>query len=161
MKKPLAALLFVLVPLFAQAAPETSDPGLLSRASPWPVAETLDRLETLLRAKGVKVFARIDHAAEAQGAGLTLRPAQLLIFGNPKAGTPLMQVSPSIGLDLPMKALAWQDAQGQTHVTWNSPDYLIQRHGIDAAYTKNLAPINGLIEAALKSSDREGLTNTN
>ena len=161
MKNLLAALLLVLVPLFAQAAPEVGDPGLLSRASPWPVAETLDRLETVLKAKGVKVFARIDHSAEAQGAGLALRPAQLLIFGNTKAGTPLMRASPSIGLDLPMKALAWQDAQGQTHVTWNSPDYLIQRHGLAAAYVKNLAAVSGLIEAALKSADREGLTTTN
>ncbi|MDP1904788.1 MAG: DUF302 domain-containing protein [Pseudomonadota bacterium] len=150
MKKALAALLLVLVPVFAQAAPDAGDPGLLSRASPYPVGETLDRLETLLRGKGVKVFARIDHAAEAQGAGLTLSPAQLLIFGNPKAGTPLMQASPGIGLDLPMKALAWQDAQGQVHVTWNRPEFLIQRHGLDAAFVKNLAAISGLIEAALR-----------
>jgi len=150
MKKSFAALLFVLAPVFAQAAPDAADPGLLSRASPYPVAETLDRLETLLKAKGIKVFARIDHSAEAQGAGLTLRPMQLLIFGNPKAGTPLMQAAPGIGLDLPMKALAWQDAQGRVHVTWNSPDYLIGRHRLGAETTRNLAPISGLIEAALK-----------
>lgn len=147
MKKALAAVLLVLVPLIAQAA---NDNGLLSRASPYPVAETLDRLEAVLKAKGVKVFARIDHAAEAQSAGLNLRPTQLLIFGHPKAGTPLMQAAPTIGLDLPMKALAWQDEQGQVHVTWNSPDYLIQRHGLDTAYVKNLAAIGGLIDAALK-----------
>ncbi len=151
MKKPLATLLLVLFfPLFAEAAPEAGDPGLLSRPSPYPVAETLDRLETVLRSKGVKVFARIDHSAEAQGAGLTLRPTQLLIFGNPKAGTPLMQASPSIGLDLPMKALAWQDAQGQVHVTWNSPEFLIQRHGLSTDYAVNLSAISGLIDAALK-----------
>ncbi len=146
MNKLLATLFLSLTAFSTQAA----DSGLLSRTSPYPVVETLDRLAAVLKAKDVKVFARIDHAAAAQGAGLTLRPAQLLIFGNPKAGTPLMQAAPSIGLDLPMKVLAWQDTQGQTHVTWNTPDYLIQRHGLDAAYVKNLAAVSGLIEAAIK-----------
>lgn len=145
MNKLLATLFLSLTAFSAQAA----DTGMLSRTSPYPVVETLDRLEAVLKAKGVTIFARIDHAAAAQGAGLTLRPAQLLIFGNPRAGTPLMQAAPSIGLDLPMKTLAWQDAQGQTHVTWNTPDYLIQRHGLEAAYVKNLAAISGLIEAAI------------
>ncbi len=146
MKHLIATLLFALAPLAAQAA----DNGLESRASPYSVAETLDRLESVLRAKGVKVFARIDHGGEAQGAGLALRPTQLLIFGNPKAGTPLMQAAPAIGLDLPMKALAWQDEQGQVRVTWNSPEYLIRRHGLDAAHAGNLAAIGGLVDAALK-----------
>jgi len=145
MKRQIACLLLCLIPIASPAGD-----GLVERTSPYPVAETLDRMETLLKAKGVKVFARIDHAAEAQGAGLTLRPAQLLIFGNPKAGTPLMQAAPSIGLDLPMKALARQNAQGQTHVTWNSPEFLIQRHGLDAAYAKNLVAVSGLIEATLR-----------
>ncbi len=90
MKRQIACLLLCLIPIASPAGD-----GLVERTSPYPVAETLDRMETLLKAKGVKVFARIDHAAEAQGAGLTLRPAQLLIFGNPKAGTPLMQAAPS------------------------------------------------------------------
>ncbi len=139
------------VPAIAVAdATARSDAGLTQRASSYPVADTLDRLEAVLREKGVKVFARIDHGGEAKGAGLALPPTQLLIFGNPKAGTPLMQASPSIGLDLPMKVLAWQGDDGRTWVTWNSPDHLIQRHGLAPDLTKNLAPIAGLIEAALK-----------
>ena len=150
MKHTLAAMLLALFPLIVQAAPEANDSGLISHASPYPVAETLDRLEAVLRGKGVKVFARIDHSAEAQGMGLNLNPSQLLIFGHPKAGTPLMRAAPSIGLDLPMKALAWQDERGQVHVTWSSPEFLIRRHGLEAAYVKNLAAVGGLIEAALK-----------
>lgn len=147
MKHLLAAMLFAITPVAVQAA-DTA--GLANRVSPYPVAETLDRLEAILKAKGVKIFARIDHAAEAQGVGMSLRPTQLLIFGNPKAGTPLMRANQSIGLDLPMKALAWQDAQGQVQLTWNSPEYLTGRHGLDAEFNKNLAAVGGLIEAALK-----------
>lgn len=146
MKRALTILLFALLPLAASA----DDPGLVSRASPYSVAETLDRLESVLKAKGIKVFARIDHAAEAQVAGLSLRPTQLLIFGNPKAGTPLMRAKQSIGLDLPMKVLAWQDAQGQVRLTWNSPEYLILRHGLDPDQGKPLAAVGALVDAALK-----------
>lgn len=141
---PLLAALVTGGPAFAQ------DAGLIERASPYPVAETLDRLETLLQGTGVQVFARIDHAAAAKAAGLELRPMQLLIFGNPKAGTPLMQAAPTIGLDLPMKVLAWQDDQGQTRVTWNGADYLAARHGLAEGQAKPLAAIGGLIEAALQ-----------
>ncbi len=147
MKHLLVVLLLAIAPVATQAAETT---GLVSRVSPYPVTETLDRLEAVLKAKGVKVFARIDHAAEAQSAGMNLRPTQLLIFGNPKAGTPLMRANQRIGLDLPMKALAWQDTQGQVQLTWNSPDYLTGRHGLDAEFSKNLAAVGGLIEAALK-----------
>jgi uncharacterized protein (DUF302 family) len=154
MKKALAILLFTLAnfPVFAPLAQadQQADPGLMQRTSPYSVASTLDRLDAVLRAKNIKVFARIDHSGEAQSAGLNLRPTQLLIFGNPKAGTPLMQAAPTVGLDLPMKVLAWQDDQGLVHVAWNSPDYLTGRHGLDAAYAKNLAAISGLIDAAVK-----------
>lgn len=147
MKHLSAILLLAFVSAATQAADNT---GLTSRVSPFSVAVTLDRLEAVLKAKGVKVFARIDHAAEAQGVGMSLRPTELLIFGNPKAGTPLMRTNQSIGLDLPMKALAWQDAQGQVQLTWNSPDYLTGRHGLDAEFSKNLAAVSGLIDAALE-----------
>jgi len=151
MKQLLAVMLFAIVPVATSLSALAADStGLISRASPYSVAATLDRLETVLKSKGVKVFARIDHAAEAQSAGMSLRPTELLIFGNPKAGTPLMRANQSIGLDLPMKALAWQDAQGQVQLTWNSPDYLTDRHGLDAEFNKNLAAVGGLIEAALK-----------
>lgn len=151
MRHPLAILLVALLPVAGPAvAAETAADGLVERASPYPVPETLDRLERVLGAKGVKVFARIDHSAQAKAVGLSLPPTQLLIFGNPKAGTPLMQARPEIGLDLPMKVLAWQDAQGQVHVVWNSPEYLIRRYGLDAAAGKALAPIGALVEGALK-----------
>ena len=150
MKRRLAIALFALSPLFAAMPAHAADAGLAERASPYPVGETLDRLEGVLRARGVKVFARIDHAGEASSAGLELRPMQLLIFGNPKAGTPMMQAVPAIGLDLPMKVLAWQDARGQVRVTWNSPAYLSERHGLDAALGKPLGALGGLLDAALK-----------
>jgi uncharacterized protein (DUF302 family) len=153
MKNNLAALLLAFLAVLALGAPAVAadgDSGLMQRASPYPVAETLDRLEAVLLAKGIKIFARIDHAGEAQGLGLDLPATQLLIFGNPKAGTPLMQAAPTVGLDLPMKVLAWQDARGEVHVTWNSPAYLIERYGLEADYTKNLSAVNGLIDAALK-----------
>jgi len=151
MKHLLAVILFAIVPVSVPVAAQSADSsGLVSRVSPYPVTETLDRLEAVLKSKGVKIFARIDHAVEAQSAGMSLRPTQLLIFGNTKAGTPLMRANQSIGLDLPMKALAWQNAQGQVQLTWNSPDYLTGRHGLDAEFNKNLAAVGGLIEAALK-----------
>jgi uncharacterized protein (DUF302 family) len=146
----LATLFLALLPFTVHPAERPGETGLTTRPSPYPVAETLDRLEGVLRGKGVKIFARIDHSAEARDAGLSLRPTQLLIFGNPKTGTPLMTASPGMGLDLPMKALAWQDDKGQTRVIWNSPDYLIARHGLDAGQGKALAAIGGLLEAALK-----------
>jgi uncharacterized protein (DUF302 family) len=102
---------------------------LLSRHS---VGETVDRLEALLRAKGIKIFARIDQAAEASAAGLTLRPTVLLIFGDPKTGTPLMDRHPSIALDLPLKALVAELPDGTVHLSYNSPEFLRERHGLDA-----------------------------
>lgn len=145
MKHLLGILMLSLTSLSTQAAD-----GLVERLSVHSVGVTIDRLETALQAKGVKVFARIDHAAEAKAAGLTLAPMQVLIFGNPKVGTPLMQAAPSIGIDLPLKVLAWQDAQGQVRVNWNSPAYLLGRHHLDADLGKNLAAIEGLIEAAAR-----------
>ena len=146
MRQMIAALLLAGMPLALQAA----DPGLQTRTSPYPVGDTLDRLESVLRTKGIKIFARIDHSAEAQAVGLSLPPTQLLIFGNPKAGTPLMQASPSVGLDLPMKILVSQHSQGQVQVTWNTADYLIQRHGLAPSMAPGLNAIAGLIDAALK-----------
>lgn len=107
-----------------------ADQGLLSVKSPYAVDETLSRFERAVRDKGMTVFARIDHAAGAAGVGQELRPTQLLIFGNPQAGTPLMQSSQTAGIDLPMKALAWADADGQVWLSYNDPGYLAQRHDI-------------------------------
>jgi uncharacterized protein (DUF302 family) len=148
MKRPTAIALLVLAPLVATAV-EPGTSGLVSRESPYPVPETVGRIESALGAKGVKVFARIDHSGEAKAAGLELRPTEVLIFGNPKAGTPLMQAAPTIAIDLPLKVLVWQDDQGQVHVAWNGPDYLTQRHGLPAEAGKPLAAVVGLIESAI------------
>jgi uncharacterized protein (DUF302 family) len=92
----------------------------------------------------------VDHSGEAEKAGLKMRPTQLLIFGSPKAGTPLMIASPTLAIDLPLKALVWEDADGRVWVSYNSPDYLQQRHGIPADLVKNIAGVGVLIEKALE-----------
>jgi uncharacterized protein (DUF302 family) len=130
--------------------PFPGDTDILSVASPYPVNDTLDRLEGILKAKGNVVFARIDQQREAEKVGLALRLTQLLIFGNPAAGTALMAASPSIALDLPLKALAWQDDRGQVWLSYNSPDYLKQRHHLDSDLAKRIAGIGALIEEAVK-----------
>jgi uncharacterized protein (DUF302 family) len=105
--------------------------GLICVKSSFPVQETVDRLVHAVEAKGLTVFCRIDHAAGAVEAGLKLRPTQLLMFGNAKGGTPLMQANQAIGIDLPLKALAWEDAAGQTWLVYNDPVWLTVRHGIE------------------------------
>ena len=105
-------------------------PGLVSIQSGNSVKVTIDRLEAMLKNKGIAVFARIDHAAAAAAVGMPLRPTELLIFGDPRAGTPLMQADQTIGIDLPLKALAWEDEDGRTWLSYNRPDYLAQRHGV-------------------------------
>lgn len=106
--------------------------GFITIASSRSVKDTIDRLESELQARNITVFARIDHAANAAQAGLTLRPTDLLIFGNAKAGTPLMQANQAIGIDLPLKALAWQDAAGKVWLAWNDPAWLVRRHRLDS-----------------------------
>jgi uncharacterized protein (DUF302 family) len=102
--------------------------GLITMPSNHGPKETIDRLETELAAKGMTIFARIDHAAAAAQVGLPLRPTELLIFGNAKAGTPLMQVSQKVGIDLPLKAIVWEDSQGKTWLSYNDPRWLAKRH---------------------------------
>ena len=126
----------------------TIDNGITRITSQHSVTTTLERLESLLKERGVMIFARIDFSGDAARAGLTMRPEQMLIFGNPKAGTPLMQSAPAVGLDLPLKALVWQDANGQTQVAYNDTQYIIRRHGLDAAFAANLAAVVPLIECA-------------
>jgi uncharacterized protein (DUF302 family) len=122
--------------------------GFVRIASLHGAAETIDRLEAAARQHGLIVFARIDFAADAERAGLAMRPEQLLLFGNPRAGTPLMLAAPSTGLDLPMKALAWQDADGKTWVAYNPPEWIAQRHGLSPELAANLAGAVALIEQA-------------
>lgn len=123
---------------------------IIAKPSPFSVADTIDRLEKVAKSKGVTIFARIDHAGEAEKVGLKLRPMILLILGNPKAGTPLMQAAPGIAIDLPLKALAWQDVDGKVWIGYNSPAYLQKRHQLNDDMTKVLAGIGGLIDAALQ-----------
>ena len=105
--------------------------GLTTIKSSHSPRETMKRLEAAITAKGLTVFARIDHAAGASGAGLSLRPTEVLIFGNAKGGTPLMQPVQTIGIDLPLKALVWQDATGETWLSYNDPAWLAARHGLN------------------------------
>jgi uncharacterized protein (DUF302 family) len=105
-------------------------PGLTTIKSNHPPEATMSRLEAAIKAKGLTVFARIDHAEGASAAGLSLRPTELLIFGNAKGGTPLMQAVQTIGIDLPLKVLVWQDASGETRLSWNDPAWLAARHGV-------------------------------
>src|SRR6201995_3185463 len=107
--------------------------GLITIKSGNGPEETLNRFEAEVRARGMTVFAHIDHAAGATSAGLSLRPTEVIIFGNAKAGTPLMQSVQTIGIDLPLKALVWQDAAGVTWLSYNDPRWLAQRHGLDPA----------------------------
>jgi uncharacterized protein (DUF302 family) len=104
--------------------------GLITVSSAFGPEETMKRLEAEVQAKGLTVFARVDHAAGAAGAGLPLRPTDLLIFGAAKGGTPLMQAAQTIGIDLPLKALVWQDEAGKTFLSYNDPAYLTRRHGL-------------------------------
>lgn len=112
------------------------------------VVGTMGRLEGLLKQRGIMVFALIDFSGDAARAGLTMRPQQMLVFGNPKAGTPLMVAAPTTGLDLPLKALVWEDADGKTWLGYNEPQYIVQRHGLAASLTANLAAVVPLLERA-------------
>jgi uncharacterized protein (DUF302 family) len=127
-----------------------NDRGFEQIASSHSVAETIDRLEGRLREHGITIFARLDFTADAAQAGLSMRPERMLIFGNPKAGTPLMQAVPASGLDLPLKVLVWEDAEGKTWVAYNRPEYIVARHGLPAALSANLAGVIPLIERAAR-----------
>ena len=113
--------------LFAGSQAIAAD-GLIAVKSPLKAKATMDRLESVVKEKGLNVFARIDHAAGAMKVGKTLRPTEVLIFGNPQGGTPLMECAQSAGIDLPLKALVWEDAAGQTWIGYNDPEYLAKRH---------------------------------
>jgi uncharacterized protein (DUF302 family) len=107
--------------------------GIIRFTSPWSFNETVERIEALFRAKKIKLFARIDQAAEAAAVGLTLRPTTLLIFGDPAKGTPLMDAYPSLAIDLPLKALVWETAPGEVYIGLASPEFLQQRHSLPNA----------------------------
>jgi uncharacterized protein (DUF302 family) len=129
--------------------------GLTTLRSSFGPKETMDKLEVQVKAKGMTVFARIDHAAGAKDVGLSLRPIEVLIFGNAKAGTPLMQSIQTIGIDLPLKALVWQDASGTTWLSYNDPSWLANRHGpgheVEVAVNAITAAIAAVAKAATAS----------
>jgi uncharacterized protein (DUF302 family) len=120
--------------------------GLITVASVFGPEETMKRLEAEVQAKGMTVFARVDHAAGAAEAGLLLRPTDLLIFGAAKGGTPLMQAAQTIGIDLPLKALVWQDEAGKTFLSYNDPVYLTQRHGLADQVDSVVNAMTGALE---------------
>jgi uncharacterized protein (DUF302 family) len=122
--------------------------GLINLPSKHSVEETLQKLESLLQEKNIMIFARVDHGGEAAKLGMEMRPTKLLIFGNPKGGTPLMQATPTIGIDLPLKALVWQDAYGKVWLTYNDPVYLQKRHNVPAELIPNIAGVSALLEKA-------------
>jgi uncharacterized protein (DUF302 family) len=126
------------------------DNGLIHLSSPHTVMETFARLETVVQAKGLTILARVDHSGDAAKAGLQMRPTKLLIFGNAKSGTPLMVASPSVAIDLPLKALVWQDDAGKVWLSYNSPDYLKQRHGIPEDLLQNIAGIGPICSEAVR-----------
>jgi len=126
------------------------DRGMIDVPSPYSVPETLARLESILKERGVTVFARVDHSGEAEKAGLKMRPTQLLIFGSPKAGTPLMVATPSVAIDLPLKALVWEDERGRVWLSYNAPEYLQQRHSFPMDLLKNIAGASALIQKAVE-----------
>ncbi len=121
--------------------------GLTTLPSAYGAKETMDRLEAAIRAKSMTIFARIDHAAGAVEVGLALRPTELLIFGNAKGGTPLMQAAQAIGIDLPLKALVHEDAAGKVWLSYNQPDWLAARHGIGPQVAGSIAAMTGALAA--------------
>lgn len=128
-----------------------SDRGLIHLRSPYSVSDTLGRLEDIVRARGLAVLARIDHSGDAARVGLMMNPAQLLIFGNAIAGTPLMVASPTLAIDLPLKAVAWQDSNEQVWLSYNDPGYLKERHSVPLVLMHNIAGIKELCEDAVRT----------
>jgi uncharacterized protein (DUF302 family) len=118
--------------------------GLVTISGHQSVEQTVQKLETMLEAQGVKLFALIDHSGEAEKAGMTMRPTKLLIFGSPKAGTPLMIASPTVAIDLPLKILVWEDAEGKVRISYNSPAYLQERHNLPPQSVSNIAAVEVL-----------------
>ncbi|HEX4285892.1 MAG TPA: DUF302 domain-containing protein [Terracidiphilus sp.] len=126
----------------------TTTHGIIDLPSNHSVDEIVEKLQGILTAKGVTLFAIIDHSGEAEKAGMKMPPTKLLIFGSPKAGTPVMQAAPSIAIDLPLKILIWQDTGGKTWVSYNTPAYLKERHHVSDELMRNLAAVEALATSA-------------
>jgi len=141
---------FALMVLGSISSASAGDVGLINVASKYSVPETIERLQSVVKSHGLTVFALINFDGDAEKVGLAMQPAQLLIFGNPKAGTPLMIASPSIAIDLPLKALAWEDSNGKVWLSYNKPEYLQQRHRLPDDLVKNISGIKELVEKAVE-----------
>jgi uncharacterized protein (DUF302 family) len=126
--------------------------GLTTVRSNFGPEDTMNKLEAEVRARGLSVFAHIDHAAGAASAGLLLRPTELLIFGNARGGTPLMQANQTIGIDLPLRALVWQDANGATWLSYNDPAWLAQRHGLGSGSDAVVGTLTGVLDTLVKAA---------
>jgi len=122
--------------------------GIIDKPSNHSVEQTVEKLKNILQSKGVTLFALVDHSGEAERVGMKMRPTKLLIFGSPKAGTPLMLAAPSSAIDLPLKILIWEDDQGKVWVSYNSPDYLKERHGLPQELLQNIAVVETLAAKA-------------
>jgi uncharacterized protein (DUF302 family) len=132
----------------SEAQATAQDPGIKSVATKHSVDEAVEKLKFLLQSKGVALFALVDHSGEAAKVGMTMLPTKLLIFGSPRAGTPVMLAAPTSAIDLPLKILVWQDGQGQVWVSYNSLPYLQQRHNIPQGLLANLAAVEALATQA-------------
>ena len=128
--------------------PAAATEGIIDKPSNHSVEETVERLKNILQAKGVTLFALIDHSGEAEKIGMKMPPTKLLVFGSPKAGTPLMLAAPSIALDLPLKILVWEDLQAKVWISYNSPVYLQQRHSLPQDLLQNVAVVETLATKA-------------
>ena len=126
----------------------STENGIVSVVSNHSVDQTVEKLKSILQAKGVMLFALVDHSGEAAKVGMTMRPTKLLIFGSPKAGTPLMQAAPSVAIDLPLKILVAEDEQGNVWISYNSPEYLAERHNLPSDLLQNIAVVKTLAEKA-------------
>jgi uncharacterized protein (DUF302 family) len=124
--------------------------GLIQVSSPHSVDETVKRLLSILSQKGLQVFALVDHSGEAEKVGMKMQATKLVIFGSPKAGTPLMVAAPTLAIDLPLKALVWQDKDSKVWVSYNRPEYLQQRHGVPGDLVKNIAGVGALVAKAVE-----------
>ncbi len=124
--------------------------GLMQVASRHTVDETVERLKSILAERGLQLFALVDHSGEAAMVGLKMRPTKLLIFGSPKGGTPVMVAAPTIAIDLPLKALVAEDENGKVSVSYNTPEYLQQRHGVPEELVKNIAGVGALVAKAVE-----------
>ncbi len=146
--QPALLLVGLALPVSAAVGPVEKKNGIIDIPSNHSVDETVERIENILRSKGITLFAVINHSGEAEKVGMKMPPTKLLIFGSPKAGTPLMLAAPSIAIDLPLKILVWENSEGKVWVSYNSPEYLKKRHGLPEDLVKNIAVVGTLAAKA-------------